>query len=289
MNTPLVTIAIPIYNAEKYLRDAIQSCINQTYTNWVLLLMCDGSTDQSTTIAKEYVDRDPRIKLIDDGQNRGLIARLNQSVEMCKTKYYARMDADDIMCINRLEEQVKFMEEHTDVDVCGSSIMTIDNNNVIVGSAFYIGKVSSFMHPTVMGRTQWFKANSYADWALRAEDFELWTRTLAKSNFYAIAKPLLFYRELGIPTFKKYYLTQRTIIQVARRYKEYGQSFIWFAKLSFFTYVKILINAFMALIKKMDVLVAMRRRVKVPKELMLTEVDLNKAITSVSSQIRAYL
>ena len=289
MNTPLVTIAIPIYNAEKYLRDAIQSCINQTYTNWILLLMCDGSTDQSTTIAKEYVDRDPRIKLIDDGQNRGLIARLNQSVEMCKTKYYARMDADDIMCINRLEEQVKFMEEHTDVDVCGSSIMTIDNNNVIVGSAFYIGKVSSFMHPTVMGRTQWFKANSYADWALRAEDFELWTRTLAKSNFYAIAKPLLFYRELGIPTFKKYYLTQRTIIQVARRYKEYGQSFIWFAKLSFFTYVKILINAFMALIKKMDVLVAMRRRVKVPKELMLTEVDLNKAITSVSSQIRAYL
>lgn len=280
MNTPLVTIAIPIYNAEKYLRDAIQSCINQTYTNWVLLLMCDGSTDQSTTIAKEYADRDPRIKLIDDGQNRGLIARLNQSVEMCKTKYYARMDADDIMCVNRLEEQVTFMEKHTDVDVCGSSIMTIDNNNKIIGSGFNTGKVSGFIHPTVMGRTQWFKANHYADWALRAEDFELWTRTSEKSSFYAIEKPLLFYREFGVPTFKKYYLSQRTILQVARRYKKYDKSFFWFAKLSVFTYAKILINAFMALIRQMDVLVAMRRRVKVPEELMLTKIDLDKAITS---------
>lgn len=279
MNTPLVTIAIPIYNAERYLRNAIQSCINQTYKSWELLLMCDGSTDQSTVIAKEFADRDSRIKLIDDGQNRGLIARLNQSVDMCRTKYYARMDADDIMCINRLEEQVTFMEEHTEVDVCGSSIMTIDNNNVIIGSGFNNGKVNGFIHPTVMGRTRWFKANPYADWALRAEDFELWTRTSSRSNFYVIAKPLLFYREFGVPTFKKYYLSQRTIISVARRYKEYGKSFPWFIKLSIFSYVKIFINAFMALIGKMDLLVAMRRRVPVPEEFMLKEIDVYKAVT----------
>lgn len=278
MNTPLVTIAIPIYNAERYLRNAIQSCINQTYKSWELLLMCDGSTDQSTVIAKEFADRDSRIKLIDDGQNRGLIARLNQSVDMCRTKYYARMDADDIMCINRLEEQVTFMEEHTEVDVCGSSIMTIDNNNVIIGSGFNNGKVYGFIHPTVMGRTRWFKANHYADWALRAEDFELWTRTSSRSNFYAIAKPLLFYREFGVPTFKKYYLSQRTVICVARHYKEYGKSFPWFIKLSIFSYVKIFINVFMALIGKMDLLVAMRRRVPVPEEFMLKEIDMYKAI-----------
>ena len=279
MNTPLVTIAIPIYNAERYLRNAIQSCINQTYKSWELLLMCDGSTDQSTAIAKEFADGDSRIKLIDDGQNKGLIARLNQSVEMCKTKYYARMDADDIMCINRLEEQVKFMEEHTEVDVCGSSIMTIDNKNTIIGSGFNTGKVFGFIHPTVMGRTQWFKANPYAEWALRAEDFELWTRTSGRSNFYAIAKPLLFYREFGVPTFKKYYLSQITIIRVARRHKKYGKSLLWFVKLSIFSYVKIFINAFMALIGKMDLLVAMRRRVPVPEEFMLKEIDVSKAIT----------
>ena len=91
---------------------------------------------------------------------------------MCETKYYARMDADDIMCINRIEEQVKFMEAHTEVDVCGSSIMTIDNKNKIIGSSYNEGKTDSFFHPTVMGRAQWFKDNRYADWALRAEDFK---------------------------------------------------------------------------------------------------------------------
>ena len=202
---PLVTIAIPIFNADKYIRDAIQSCINQTYQNWELLLMCDGSTDNSTVIAKEIANGDSRIKIIDDGQNRGLIARLNQSIEMCETKYYARMDADDIMCINRIEEQVKFMEEHAEVDVCGSSIMTIDNNNNIIGSSFNEGRVNSFIHPTVFGRTEWFRENPYANWALRAEDFELWIRTSGKSNFYALPQPLLFYREFGVPTFKKYY------------------------------------------------------------------------------------
>ena len=282
---PLVTIAIPIYNAEKYIRDAIQSCINQTYQNWELLLMCDGSTDNSTIIAKEIANGDSRIKIIDDGQNRGLIARLNQSVEMCETKYYARMDADDIMCINRIEEQVKFMEEHAEVDVCGSSIMTIDNNNNIIGSSFNEGRVNSFIHPTVFGRTEWFRANPYANWALRAEDFELWKRTSSNSNFYAIAKPLLFYREFGVPTFKKYYLTQKTIIKVAGRYKEYGESFFWFAKLATLSYAKIIINAIMALIGKMDLLVAIRRRVRIPNEHLLTDIDLNNAVTNYYNEI----
>lgn len=282
ITSPLVTIAIPIYNAEKYIRNAIQSCINQTYQNWELLLMCDGSTDKSTAIAKEMANGDSRIKLIDDGQNRGLIARLNQSVEMCETKYYARMDADDIMCINRIEEQVKFMEAHTEVDVCGSSIMTIDNKNKIIGSSYNEGKTDSFFHPTVMGRAQWFKANRYADWALRAEDFELWIRTSSNSNFYAIAKPLLFYREFGVPTFKKYYLTQKTIIKVATHYKEYGKSFSWFVKTTIFSYVKIFIDVVLSLIGKMDLLVAMRRRKQLPNGVLLTDDDLIKVISSVN-------
>lgn len=283
---PLVTIAIPIYNADKYIRDAIQSCINQTYQNWELLLMCDGSTDNSTVIAKEIANGDSRIKIIDDGQNRGLIARLNQSVEMCETKYYARMDADDIMCINRIEEQVKFMEEHAEVDVCGSSIMTIDNNNNIIGSSFNEGRVNSFIHPTVFGRTEWFRENPYANWALRAEDFELWIRTSGKSNFYALPQSLLFYREFGVPTFKKYYLTQKTIVKIAGRYKEYGKSFFWFTKLATLSYAKIIINAIMALIGKMNLLVAMRRRVRVPNDYLLTDTDLNKAVKNYCNEIK---
>ena len=247
--------------------------------------MCDGSTDNSTVIAKEIANGDSRIKIIDDGQNRGLIARLNQSVEMCETKYYARMDADDIMCINRIEEQVKFMEEHAEVDVCGSSIMTIDNNNNIIGSSFNEGRVNSFIHPTVFGRTEWFRENPYANWALRAEDFELWIRTSGKSNFYALPQPLLFYREFGVPTFKKYYLTQKTIIKVATHYKEYRKSFIWFVKTTVFSYVKIFINVLFSLIGKMDLLVAMRRRKQLPNGVLLTDSDLQKAILGVNAKI----
>ena len=85
-------------------------------------------------------------------------------------------------------------------------------------------QVSGFFHPTVMGKTEWFKSNLYSEWALRAEDFELWTRSERNSVFYSIENPLLFYREFGVPTFKKYYLSQITLIRIARRYTFYNKS-----------------------------------------------------------------
>ena len=130
----LVTIAIPVYNGESYLRDAIQSVVNQTFQDWELYLINDGSTDNSLAIMQEYALNDIRIKVIDDGQNKGLVTRLNQSIETAIGKYYARMDADDIMYVTRIEEQVRFLESHPDVDVLGTSIMIIDNENNIVGS-----------------------------------------------------------------------------------------------------------------------------------------------------------
>ena len=274
----IVTIAIPIYNAEKYLAFAIQSVINQTYKNWELLLMCDGSADNSTAIANEYAQKDERIKVIDDGMNRGLIYRLNQSIQMTTTKYYARMDADDIMYITRIEEQVRYMEEHPDVDVVGASMMTIDNNNKIIGSGSNDGEVTSFIHPTVMGRIEWFKANPYSDWALRAEDTELWTRTGEKSTFHAIGKPLLFYREFGIPTFNKYYLSQLTLLKIFRRYKTYGMPFSWFVSNTFKTYLKIIVYYMFDKFGKLDYLISKRGRVPVPESLHLTKDDLQKSI-----------
>ena len=105
-SAPLVTIAIPIYNAEKYLRYAIQSCINQTYQNWELLLMCDGSTDKSDEIATDLSLQDSRIVLINDHKNLGLPARLNETINMARGEFYVRMDADDIMAVDRVETQV---------------------------------------------------------------------------------------------------------------------------------------------------------------------------------------
>lgn len=210
----LVSITIPVYNGESFLRDAIQSVVNQTFQDWELYLINDGSTDGSSVIMQEYALRDTRIKVIDDGQNKGLVTRLNQSVEIAVGKYYARMDADDIMYITRIEEQVMFLESHPDVDVLGTSIMIIDNNNDIVGADMCTGKVNRFIHPTVMGKLEWFRANPYCEWALRAEDMELWNRTASKSNFWALNKPLLFYREFGIPVVRKYIQTQKTLLRI---------------------------------------------------------------------------
>lgn len=275
---PLVTIAIPIFNAEEYIGYAIQSVLNQTFTNWELLLICDGSTDNSSEIAKRFAEEESRIKVIDDGENKGLIHRLNQSISITNTKYYARMDADDIMYMTRIEEQVRYLEENPDVDVVGASIMTIDNKNNIIGSGYNEGSVEGFIHPTVMGKTSWFKANPYSNWALRAEDFELWTRTAKTSVFRAIGKPLLFYREFGIPTFKKYYLSQLTLLRIFRRYKSYDKSFFWFFVNTIKTYLKICVYYIFDKIGKLDSLIAKRRRSPIPVELQLNRVDLKDSI-----------
>ena len=281
MNTPLVTIAIPIYNAEKYLDYAICSCINQTYTNWELLLMCDGSTDNSLQIAESYAAKDARITVVNDCVNKGLVYRLNQSVQMANGKYYARMDADDIMGINRIEEQVNFLEDHSDIDLVGSSIMIIDDNNSIVGSGTSFGRVYGFIHPTVMGHTEWFRNNPYSEWAVRAEDKELWCRTNHKSCFWSLNKTLLFYREFGVPTLKKTLITQKTLLKIFSRYKQYRKTLWWAFKNIALTLIKMSIYLFFAMIGRIDIVIRMRRRRPVPCELAMTKEDLLLAITKI--------
>lgn len=131
MNTkPLVTIAIPFYNCDQFLDMAICSVINQSYSNWELLLINDGSTDKSLEIALKY--KDPRIKLISDGSNKGLIYRLNQSIVLAHGYFYARMDADDIMHPKRIECQVEYMINNPQIDVLGTSYYSINSDNNIM-------------------------------------------------------------------------------------------------------------------------------------------------------------
>jgi len=100
---PLISIGIPFFNAEKYLALAIQSVLHQTYTHWELHLVGDGSSDHSLNIAKAYEVKDARIKVISDGENHGLPARLNELSDIANGCFYCRMDADDMMFPNRLE------------------------------------------------------------------------------------------------------------------------------------------------------------------------------------------
>jgi len=202
---PRVTIAIPVFNGEKHIADAIKSILSQRYTNWELLIMDDGSEDRSLDICQSFDD--PRIKIFKDGFNKGISHRLNESIHLARGDFYARMDADDIMDIERISYQMQYMNDNPECDVVGSAAYIIDGNNSITGlrsgntfaSQTFASVLSQggFMHPTVLGRTLWFRSNPYNINADRCEDIELWLRTVDHSKFGHISDPLLFYREEG--------------------------------------------------------------------------------------------
>lgn len=198
----LVTIAIPTYNAERTLPSAIRSIFAQTYTNWELLILDDGSTDGSMELINGVTDR--RVKVIRDGKNRGLPYRLNQATAESSGKILFRMDADDLMHPERVAKQVAYLKANPEIELVGTSIVTIDESNRITGvrglgplncTPKEIFKGGLFVHPTVAGRRRWFKENPYNIDYRRGQDFELWCRTATHLRAALIPEPLLFYRD----------------------------------------------------------------------------------------------
>ena len=265
---PLVTVAIPIYNAGTYLDFAICSVLNQSFQNFELILINDGCTDDSVEIMQKYAS-DPRVSLINDGVNKGLVFRLNESTHLAKGKYYARMDADDIMHPDRLQKQVDYMEEHANVDVLGTGCYIIDLNNKITGersasndnwSVNSLAKGSGFVHPSVIGKTSWFVINQYdEDWT-RAEDYYLWVSTVSKSVFHNLDESLLFYREVGIPAFSKYYKSQITMFKIWNVKRKLNISFFYALNLLLSRFFRVLIYGFFGMFGRIDFLVTRRSK-----------------------------
>lgn len=281
MNEKLVTIAIPFYNDEKYLSYAILSVLNQTYKNWELLLIDDGSTDGSLEIAKRFEALDHRIRVIRDRENYGLAVRLNQSVQLSNGEYYARMDADDVMVTTRIERQLNYLTEHPEVNVLGSSAMLIDSQNEVVGSADMSSVITGFMHPTIMAKTEWFRMNPYAEWCRRCQDEELWLRTKSSNIFRNLETPLLFYREQGTISFKKYLSSQKASIDIRKHYKSYNKSFFWMIKSTILLYMRIVLYAFFSVIGKVEFLTNRRKRKEIIYSLRLNEDDLKKSLVPI--------
>lgn len=220
---PEVTIAIPFYNAEKYLELAIISVLCQTFTDFTLMLIDDGSTDSSLEIAQRHLV-DKRVKVISDGKNMNLGNRLNQIPGLTETKYLARMDADDIMHPQRLEKQLRILNDNPNIDVLGANAYSIDNDNNVVGQRMDFSDdelvpVTTFIHPSIIAKTEWFANNLYDVSALRIEDSELWLRTGDKYIFMATSEPLLFYREIGNQYYKKYFKGFPGVLYMLRKNK----------------------------------------------------------------------
>lgn len=262
---PLVTIAIPVYNCAGYIDYAVRSVINQTYQNWELLLIDDGSTDDTLKKLMAYKSN-TKIKLFSDGQNKGLIYRLNQSIDLAHGQYYARMDADDIMSIHRLQYQIDFLLQNPTVDVVGSCAYTIDGNNNIRElieypvSPFPKPNKLCFLHPSVMGKTEWFRRYKYNDQYKRMEDVELWFRAARNSTYRNLGIPLMFYRESGMPLAKKYIATQRSALRLASNGQRYGISHFEASKYWLMTIVKIAVCAILSAAGRMDLQIKLRRR-----------------------------
>lgn len=220
----MVTIGLPFYNAEKYLALAIESVLQQTYTDWELLLLDDGTTDNSLSIAQSYAQKDSRIKVISDGKNKNLAARLNELPSLAQGLYLARMDADDIMHPARIERQLAVLGTHPEIDVLGTNAYIINDENAVIGTRYpltpenTLTRVKSFIHPTIIAKKQWFLENPYDTKALRMEDAELWYRTFSKYHFVRLNEPLLFYREVGNNYYKKYFLAQQSKAYIFSKY-----------------------------------------------------------------------
>jgi glycosyltransferase involved in cell wall biosynthesis len=202
---PLISVVMPVYNAELYVSEAIESILLQTYRNFELIIIDDGSTDSSVEIIWSFSDE--RIFLIESSEKKGVSARLNQGVLLARGDFIARMDADDISLPDRFQKQVDFLLAHPDIDIIGTQVKhIIDKSNKLFSPdllpsehneiVIYMLFNCPFYHPTVMARTALLKENPYSD-LKEAQDYLLWTQLLPKCKATNLNDVLLHYRIHG--------------------------------------------------------------------------------------------
>lgn len=225
----MISIGIPIYNAESYLTDAIKSVLAQSYPYWELILVDDGSTDGSLKIAQDFSARDNRIRVISDGLNKKLPARLNQIIKEAKYDYIARMDADDLMDPMRLELQLEVLKSN-DIDLVTTGLYSIGENNEIQGKRILknyqmqpdqiLNGLTNLLHASLLAKKEWCQRNLYKEDNVLAEDYELWLTASIKNDlkYIVIEKPLYFYREVENVKKVKMIKGYNTQISVINRY-----------------------------------------------------------------------
>lgn len=197
---PKITVLMPVYNCELYIQEAIDSILNQTFTDFEFLIIDDASTDKTIDIIKRY--NDSRIKLIIKPINTGYTNSLNYGLKIAKGEYIARMDGDDISLPERFAKQVKLLDQNIDIVVCGTLFSIIGANNIITVPQSHediklaMLKDCCIAHPTVMIRKHCLdKFDLIYDVNKEpAEDYDLWTRLLPIAKLHNLQEILLDYR-----------------------------------------------------------------------------------------------
>jgi glycosyltransferase involved in cell wall biosynthesis len=201
--TPKITVLLPIYNCELYIQAAVESILNQTFTDFEFLIIDDASTDATVSILKKIDDS--RIQLIEKPVNSGYTTSLNQGLQIAKGQYIARMDGDDISMPDRFAQQIAYLESHPEVVVCGTTYKIIGNDKPIAlpekHEAIKIGLLwgNCISHPSVMIRKKVLDDFSiiYDTSKEPAEDYDVWVRLLSMGKLHNLQDVLLEYRVYG--------------------------------------------------------------------------------------------
>jgi len=203
-SAPAISVVMPVYNGGKYLHEAIDSILNQSFIDFECLIINDGSTDHTENIILEYASKDRRIKYHDNGQNLGLVKTLNRGLELATGTYIARMDADDICHRERFDKQISFMDENPEVMICGTSyetfgsssathILPLSHESIKAGLLFG----SCICHPSVFFRKSFVKETNlrYLADTFPAEDYKIWVDAIKVARLHNLPEVLLYYRE----------------------------------------------------------------------------------------------
>ena len=198
-----LSIAMPVRDCGSTVSAAIRSIVGQTVEDWDLMVIDDGSTDDTLERTRSF--EDDRIRIHSDGRSLGLAARLNQAIDLSTGDYLARMDGDDIAYPERLERQVAVLDDAPEIDLVGSQMLVFGNGGMAKGyrpcpvnhEGICARPRSGFAvaHPTWCGRRKWFEERRYDVSAVRCEDYDLLLRSYRGSRFANVPEVLLGYRE----------------------------------------------------------------------------------------------
>lgn len=223
---------MPAYNVEKYIRPALTSILGQTYENFELIIVDDGSTDNTCDLIKSF--RDKRIILIRNPKNLKLPRSLNIAIDASKGKYICRSDADDLNIATRLQTQVEFLESHPKIDVVGTDMYVFNDDGHIGGGVCLkntehediikkIHWLTPLMHATIMARAPWLRKYKYRAEYPRAEDYELFLRSYQQSRFASLPVFLYAVRDPGrVHVAKLLRSSWDNMVMRWRHWQEYG-------------------------------------------------------------------
>ena len=202
MNNPRVTVCMPVYNRVEHLRETIDSILGQTFTDFELLIIDDGSTEDLSEILGQYDDF--RMSVFRNEANMGIARARNRGLKLAKGEYIAWMDSDDISLPHRLESQVAFMDSHPEIDLCGTWLETfgdkksiwklpVEHGDIFAGMLF---ECMLYQSTVIMRKKNIFRLNGfYDDKFLTASDYEYWVRLgLAGAKFSNIGEVCFKYR-----------------------------------------------------------------------------------------------